>query len=307
MQFKLPEEYRQLYDCKEVTNYIEKFFTIRKENRCRVCDSVKREHPLYKDIDDRSNNWNTIQNLVSINNENIQYELTRGASHFFVHIFKDEILNRGFENKHPDYRKLTLEEIKELWYDYAISQFIGTSYVIDIDTPWINPLTAKDGNHNFFEPDIIKQMNEATWYIGKLLDKYEFKYNCMFSGNGFYFILESFYPEEYDYKVNIFEHEEKMKLKLENIEEILRRKNNQINVHAVGQGWNRYYKSPFVFHKKQPRISIPLNKDQIGNIDVDWLKKVTFIPNIVKQNNYFKFDVRIINEIISKANWSRLW
>ena len=319
VEFRVPDNYLSLYSVPEIRDFITEFFTIRKGNRCRICDINKntgRKYPLYKDTNTTTNDWETIWNLVPIK-DNLNKELLRGMSHFLVHIFDDAVVNGSFTNKYKNYKSLNIEHTKALWKDYTFDHCIGTSYVIDMDSPRLNPASAEGGKHNFFESNVISDFNESTSLISQALKDYGIKYNCIFSGNGFYFVLESYYANENLNDMTIQEYEEILKLKLESIKSDINKIHNYPNVdksvygvqiEAVGQGWSRYYKMPFAFHNSHQRISIPLNNNQIGNIDQDWLNDSTYIPNIIKyEDNNYIIDTGIIRDIISKAKWSKIW
>ena len=67
-------------------------------------------------------------------------------------------------------------------------------------------------------------------------------------------------------------------------------------------------KIPFAFHDNRARISIPLGKDHIGNIDADWLNEYTNLNNIIinKDGNYI-INNDYIREIIRISNWEKIW
>ena len=298
MTFRLKDKYLALYSIPEVTNYIQEFFNTSKFQRPRVRYSVDRKCVSYFDV--KAFQENKTKKFVAINKDNILSELAQGTSHFYTHIFDDDCLINGLSNyDNWDYKGFVYN-----FKEYAESNIKGITYVVDIDSPRVYPnIAGNTERYDFFQ--YINSFDEATKLVAEQLDDIT-EYNCMFSGNGFYFILESEYgsPEDINtYKLLIEE-------RLNKVDEYLKEMNIPIIIGAKMEGWSRYYKFPFVFHRSRPRISIPLNNNQIGHINEQWLNQVTNTSNIIKFNsidNEYNIDVGILKEIINKANWSKIW
>jgi len=299
MSFTLPDRYLSLYNVKDVTDYIEDFFKIRKLHRCRVRFGVGRDGVTYFD-DKRYNRYNGTKSLVPINKDNLLSELTQACSHFYCHIFDDDTIINGVTNND----NWSYDQFVWNWKQYAESKFKGLTYVVDIDSPRIYPdIVGKLDRYDFFTQ--IKHFNQVTELVGKMFDDMGIEYNNMFSGDGHYFVCESFYEDEWGYSVAAYK--DMIESRLNAVDKILRESNNPIQINAKCEGWSRYYKFPFVFHKHKPRISIPLSKDQCGNIDAEWLNRVTDVSNIIKYDVRYHIDVSIVRDIINKANWSKQW
>jgi len=182
--------------------------------------------------------------------------------------------------------------------DVAINLYrastVGINAIIEIDSPY---KTEKEGSPRLDIMDFIPELNKTLSIIIKRLDELGEEYYILFSGNGVYIILEGYYPRLdneierlQDYKdnfINLFENLQKDGF------------GNPLKVHIDNSGapWNDYMKIPFTFHEKKPRMSIPLSKEEI---DGKWLRQVSDVNNIMN-------DYSIINEIIKKANWEKLW
>lgn len=297
--------YLSLYKCREVQDFILKFFEVKKGNRCRVRFGVGRDSVTYYN-NEKYRNIPSTKSFVSINKDNIIDELSKSASHFFTHLFDDDSINKGLTNiDNWEYGQFNLEFRK-----YVMSKYVGITYVIDIDSPKLYPeIEGNIERYDFFEPKIINYFNEATKLVAEELDNIV-EYNCMFSGNGFYFILESFYPED---NTNIFDdiisYKDVIEAKLNEVDIKLEELNNPIRIKAKSEGWNRYYKIPFTFHRHKPKISVPLNKRYIGELNPIWLDYITDISTLIKSNNdnTTTVDCGILKEIIKDCQWEKLW
>ncbi len=165
---------------------------------------------------------------------------------------------------------------------------VGINAILEIDTPYIS-IEEKSPRVDFFE--CTNDINNTINTIDKKLEEIGENYNMLFSGNGLYIILEGYYEDNFlEYKdnfINLFENLQKDGF------------GNPLKIHIDNKlaPWNDYMKIPFTFHERKPRITVPLPK---GDIDVEWLKRVSNINNIMN-------DYSIISEIIKKANWVKLW
>lgn len=164
----------------------------------------------------------------------------------------------------------------------------GINAVIDLDTP-DDPTVNIAKRLTFF--DHIEEFNNVINKIDKKLEDEGQEYNLMFSGNGIYFILNGYYEDNFlvyrDNFVNTIDY-----LKENGLENKLR-----VHIDNKSAAWSVYTKIPFTFHDKRNRISIPLPK---GEIDKNWLDEASNPDNIMK-------DYNIINEIIKKAKWKKIW
>lgn len=165
----------------------------------------------------------------------------------------------------------------------------GLNATIEIDSPE-EPNTNKAKRTCFF--DYINDFNITIDHIDKKLNNLGEDYNTMFSGNGIYIILEGYYESNLkEYVSNFINLIDKMKE-----DEGL---GNSLKVHVDNKSapWNDYFKIPFTFHEKRPRIAIPLPK---GELDKEWIDRVTNSTNILN-------DYSIVDEIIKESNWKKLW
>lgn len=182
-----------------------------------------------------------------------------------------------------------------------VDNVCGLNLIIELDAPY-DSLERGAKRLNFF--DFIDEFNRCVNIIGKYLDDVGEEYNIMFSGNGIYIMLEGFYEIDslLDYKENFIR-------LMDNIKEDNSELDNPIKVHIDNKScpWNDYFKIPFTFHEKRPRISIPLSKDEI---DGKWLNEVSDISNIFVRDNFYDCDnfcYDVINEVISKCEWRKIW
>lgn len=311
--FIIPDNKMTLYTNEDIRKFILDFFLVRKGVRCRTRFNGRAMPFNYEDY------GNNLQyhrfNLVTINESNIVPELRYGLSHFLQHIYNREVLTEA-ENevdillkKHNIDRK-DIPKRRPIVKKVMESHYIGISNVIDIDSPKINDETTE--RMNFFDEKVIGYFNEATRLVAKEFDEIGEQYNCEFSGNGFYFITESYYPDEYLDRNHstLFAYKQKMKRICDEVDYRLWEKNIPIEIKFKKEGWSRFNKIPFAFHDSKKRISIPLGKEHIGNIDKVWLDEHTKLDNIIKIGidkdcNYI--NNQYISDITKMCKWERLW
>jgi len=302
--FIIPYKRLVLYADKEVTDFIQDFFKIRKGLRCRVRHN-NRKTPFY--WEDYNDGKSMRFNLVTIDESNIYPELKYGTSHFYQHIFDKDVLTKPDEEveillKRYNISRTDIPKRKPFVKQVIESHYAGMTIVIDIDSPQINEETTD--RTNFFDDKVIEYFNEATRLFAREFDDFGIRYNCEFSGNGFYFILESYYPDEHGKDIRSYQYT--IQEICRDVDNWLEEKNIPIRIKQKIEGWNRYNKHPFTFHDRLNRISIPLGKEHIGNIDVRWLKEVTDVSKLIDlRKDYINND--ILHEIIKRCKWEKIW
>jgi hypothetical protein len=231
----------------QTRKHILKFFTPKSGVRCRVKHPHGEVHPVY-----RNNATSAAYGgkygypLTDINRENINYELkTAATQHFLYYIFDEGIRQCNSKSEIADH-------------------IIGITCTMDVDSPYINTVSKKKTRFDSLGAkgkrvrvmfDILKNVakNELT-DVG-----YWKKTRVMWSGNGFYIILPDFYgsPSEIAEHMHGFVGMEK------HINAICRTSHNftQPLCDERTIPWNRYAKSPFTFHAKYARVSVPLNRE----------------------------------------------
>lgn len=314
--FIIPDNKMVLYSNKDIIKFILDFFKIRKGVRCRTRFNGRKTPFSYEDYGNNLQYFNF--NLVTIDENNIIPELRYGLSHFLQHIYDKEVLTEA-ENevdillKKYNINRNDIPNRRPIVKKIMESHYAGIINVIDIDSPHLNENTTE--RMNFFDNKVIGYFNEATRLVANEFDDIGELYNCEFSGNGFYFITESYYPSEYLYRNHstLFAYKQKLKRICDEIDRRLWEKNIPITINFKKEGWSRFNKMPFAFHDSRNRISIPLGKKHIGNIDVKWLDEHTNLNNIIikdnnddNKNNYIIND-KCVDEIIKACRWEKLW
>ncbi len=261
------------YTKSEALDFIKKYFNVKKGVRCVAChyrEYPKKGRHQYEHFENKVR----MITIPHIKNEIPNILTDFNCVHSFMRIFRKSVLE--------------WMDIKD-YLPTIRNSSIGMNAILEIDTPYVS-LEEKSPRIDFF--DCINDINNTIKIIDKELENINEKYNMMFSGNGLYFILEGYYNEDtfMDYKenfINLFENMQKNGL------------GDKLKVHIDNKlaPWNDYMKIPFTFHERKPRITVPLPK---GDIDTEWLKRVSHTTNIM--NNY-----TIISEIIKTANWEKLW
>jgi hypothetical protein len=312
--FVIPEQKMILYEENiDIVKFITDFFNIRKGVRCRTRFNGRKMPFNYEDY---GNNLQYSRfNLVTINKENIIPELRYGLSHFLQHIYNKEVLTEaevevdtllkrnGIARNDIPKRRPIVKKVME-------SHYIGITNVIDIDSPYVNKNTTE--RMDFFEPKVIGYFNEATRLLANEFDEVGELYNPEFSGNGLYFINESYYPDEYLGRNHSTLAAYKMKIKriCDEVDYKLWEKNIPITIKFKREGWSRFNKIPFAFHDNRAKLGIPLGKEHIGNIDVKWLDEHTNVKNFIGYDSTmgkYIIDNDLIKEVIKACKWEKLW
>lgn len=195
------------------------------------------------------------------------------CNHTYIYTFKD----------HKDKCFPNIDRIK-MFEDYEL----GINAFLDLDMPE-DPEGKNAKRLNFF--DHIDEFNVVLSKIDKILKKNGEKYNLMFSGNGIYVLFQGYYED------NLDEYVENMKNLIDHLKESELGDKSKVHVCNTRAPWNDYHKLPFTFHETRPRMSLPLKK---GKLDGEWLNRVSNVNNVMK-------DYNIINEIIKKCRWEKLW
>jgi len=238
--------------------------------------------------------------FTDINRENL-WRLTRevGTIHFREWAY-DEIVRKVDRSKIEGYE---FEEHR-----------MGVSVVLDIDAPTF--ITGnKEVKVDFFGiengNDYFDDFQKAKRIIEKELDELGLEYNCLFSGNGIYLIIESDYPKKLDElladtyinktmntdevsKINEFwdvEYVSKIRANIVDINRILYENGVLCSIDPRWKAWSVYHKIPFTYHGSKDRLSIPICK---GDMNKEWMDYVTNLDNLDKIN---------VSEIIKRANW----
>lgn len=309
--FVIPEPKMALYDNnKDIVKFILDFFRIRKGVRCRTRFNGRAMPFYYEDYGDNLKYYRF--NLVTINESNIIPELRYGLSHFLRHIYDKEVLTEAEKEidillKEYNIDRKNKEKRRSIVYRVMHSHYMGITEVIDIDSPRINNDTTE--RMNFFDDKVIEYFNEATRLCARELDEMGEEYNCLFSNNGFYFITKSYYPDEYldrNYS-SLFAYKNRMKELCNDVDTWLYQKNIPIAIKQKIEGWSRFNKMPFAFGDR--RISIPISKDHIGNIDKKWLEEHTNPNNLTMSNTRGEYEPNneYVSEIIKMCKWEKLW
>lgn len=298
-----------------ITKFITEFFNIRKGVRCRTRFNGRTVPFNYEDYGEHLDKHRF--NLVSINEENVLPELAYGLSHFMQHIFNKEVLTEaegevdtllkqyGIVRSDIQKRRPIVKKVME-------GRYLGITNVIDIDSPYIGKDTTQ--RMDFFDSKVVGYFNEATKMMASEFDEVGELYNCQFSGNGFYFINESYYPDEYlgmNYST-LPAYVLKIKRICDEVDYRLKMKNIPIQIKFKKEGWSRFNKMPFAYHDSRARLCIPIGKEHIGNIDVKWLDKHTNIENLMgyrEDEDYEGYWVSdyLVDEIIKSCRWEKIW
>lgn len=268
----------KFYEESDVKQFIDNFFDVKKGVRCiagHEKDMYRLKHqPSYRIWENNQCRAITIHDPISKKYDAL---VDYWCNHTFMYTFDKSILdwNDGL-NSIPMFR----------------DNRIGLNAVIDLDSP-DDPGSNYAKRLTFF--DYIDDFNNVINRIDKFLGDYTTDYNLQFSGNGIYINLEGYYGDD------ILE-EDCARDMFINLLDNLREKqglDNKLKVHVdnAGAPWNDFFKLPFTFHETKSRVSIPLPK---GELDGEWINRVSNVNNITT-------DKSIVNEIIKKAKWDKIW
>jgi len=308
--FVIPDSKMVLYSNEDIIKFILDFFRVRKGVRCRTRFNGRAMPFYYEDYGDNLEDYRF--NLVTIDEKNIIPELRYGLSHFLRHIYDKDVLTEAEKEvdillKEHGIDRNNKEKRRPIVYRVMHSHYMGITEVIDIDSPRINNETTE--RMNFFDDKVIEYFNETTRLCARELDENGEEYNCLFSNNGFYFITKSYYPDEYEGRnhSSLFAYKNRMKELCKDVDNFLYRKNIPIEIKQKIEGWSRFNKMPFAFGDR--RISIPISKEHIGNINKKWLEEHTNPSNLIKFNRESGYELNneYISEIIRMCKWEKLW
>ena len=165
----------------------------------------------------------------------------------------------------------------------------------------INPCIEID--YHIKGSTIFDKYKEAIYLkclIEEKIEEMGFKSNSIFSGNGFYTVVKSYYFEELnntldDIKKNMGEFKNK---KNREMKKKFKTKPIPLIDTAFETIWSKYHKIPFTYHNKYNRVSLPISN---GEVDKDYLKTISNFDNFINLNT------NEINSIIHKANWREIW
>ena len=257
-----------------VLKFIDEYFNVKKGARC-IVGHVKdmyalTRQPTYRIYKDNKCRVLTIPDSLTHNHMSL---LDYWTVHSYMYVFDKRVLEWTDLENRKDIMKESL---------------VGINAVIELDSPE-DKNSDKAKRTSFF--DYVHHFNEAINIIDKRLTELGEDYNLMFSGNGIYLLLEGYYGDNLnDYVDNFI-----------NLNDNLRENglgdNLKVHVDNRAAPWNDYFKCPFTFHEKRPRMSIPLPK---GELDENWIRFVSYTENIT-------YDYDIVNEIIKKSGWRKLW
>lgn len=259
-----------LYNNSEAVDFILRFFNVGKDKggtRCRVWT---------KDLENGRQiiaRYGKNQKLVSLGEENIMKQLFEGhTTYFYEFIFDIEGIKHAF----------TKNQKKK--------QVIGVSCVMDIDAPNIFSETEGIiGRKNMF--DFVDSFDSVLEIVDSEMNEVGIDYKISSSGNGIYIIAEPFYSDSVN-EVYLFA--DKFSEMINDINHL--KGSNPVDIHDNAKAWSYYYKCPMSFHVSKQRLSIPLRKG--GEIDWDWMKRITDIKNL-NMNNCEE----VVSEIIRKCEW----
>lgn len=268
-------ERTNFYENSKAHDFIKDYFNVKNGVRCIVGHIkdiyLKNKSPTYYKYE---NNNCRAMTIPDYHNKNYQALTEFWCIHSLMYIFNPIVLDWMDSLNH---KKIITDNI------------VGLNAVIEIDSPE-EPNSDKAKRTSFF--DYINEFNTTINHIDKKLENIGENYNIMFSGNGIYIILEGYYENNLrDYVLNFI-----------NLVDVMKEDEglgNNLKVHVDNKSapWNDYFKLPFTFHEKRPRISIPLPK---GEIQKDWLDNVTSTNNVLN-------DYTIIDEIIKNCEWKKIW
>lgn len=232
--------------------------------------------------------------MQSLNKNNILMELRQGKTqHFFVYVFDEEIVQCSDSSQ--------IEEFDEKGWKH--SHIIGLTPVIELDS-----LKIPNGKNSerydclgAYSNNIISNFNTARTVIKELLKDIKNEETnetlwdstrMMFSGNGIYFILDTFYGNNRD---ETFRFMLKFVELMEDINALcVERGGEPVVDHTQTLPWNDFFKCPFTFHQKYDRISIPLDKDMMINAD--------YIRNY-SDPEFLSKDKRHVEQLIKISKW----
>jgi len=213
--------------------------------------------------------------MININPKNYKSELRLGKTqHFFVYIFDEGVT------------KLTTSAK----IDKCV---IGFTPVIEIDSIDIGDTQERYDCFGSKSKLVIKHFNLVNQVVKDELaeiDEWN-KTKMLFSGNGIYYILETFYSS----RKKVDEYSSKLVEMMNDINVIAAKKKIKTLVDFTDTlPWNDFFKIPFTLHYKYDRLSIPLNKDE--KISKQYLEKYSNIEYLTKNETE-------TNYVIKNSGW----
>ncbi len=296
----------------EVVDFICDFFEIKKKNkgykgekgeagiRTRVIQDIynKREPIHYCSWDKKC--------LIGINKDNFWQQIKiPGVLHFREVIYDKECL-RILDKSKGEYEGYEFEENR-----------IGISVCFDIDAPHVEISDDKGGKReikgNIF--NYWDDFNRAKTVAEKELEETGKDWNCIWSGNGAYLVMESWYApfddtgkngikvgtgdkNNYFWDVKIAS---KIMATFRDINLIFKDKGIRCHIDEIWKFWSIYHKSPFVVHGMRDVLSIPIPK---GELDMGQMKKNTITGVRGDGSRLEEID---IGSIINECGWKKIW
>jgi hypothetical protein len=180
---------------------------------------------------------------------------------------------------------------------------IGSSIVFEIDAPSVPSVDKDDrveemknsGKIDFFDSRYYEEFMWVKARVEQKLDMLGAKYNCLFSGNGIYIIVETAYFDEIE-NMNLYKMRKTKQNMFSQIQPFPPDSNKKghpvIDLRDIG--WALYFKVPFSFHETRDRMVIPISK---GYINREWLDRVT------DMNYEYAMTKENIDDILGKCGW----
>lgn len=253
-----------------VKEFILKFFNVRTGIRARAFqDKSKKLYYRY--------GWKGQENLVPLTGAYFfqQIENAKAAIFFYEYLFDDRVTKRDIKK----------DEI--VGHNDKIT---GATFVFEIDMPRDEDNKKYDFFDHFSKIMVVKRRVEIE------LKQRKIEYNCVFSGNGIYIIIESLYLKDVNKDVYWLRGLRRSYVKMLNRVTYVTKPIPVVDDRELG--WANYFKIPFTFHESRDRMTIPISK---GYIDKEWLDKATNLSNdycMTKEN---------ITDIIQKSKWVKIW
>lgn len=285
---------KSFYENSTALRFIDLYFKVKKGVRCIAGHVENYKYPSYYKHNDTKDKLK-MMTLPDADNNTYWHLKHYYCIHSFQFIFDKRVLE--WMNMFKINEK---KEMGKVYIETIIDNIIGLCPVLDIDAP-VDPLifeqTGKEIKLNFF--DHIDSFNDAINIIHKTLEREDTRYNKLFTGNGLKIELESCYAGINGDIDTVLDYAENFKNLFQKLQDD--KLGDKFKVHICNSSipWNDYFKCPFSFHEKMPRITLPLPK---GDIDAKWLDRVSNVNNVMK-------DYNIIDEIIDKCDndWEVLW
>lgn len=302
----------------DVVDFICDFFEIKKKNkgyrgmsgiRTRVIQDIwNRKEPLHYCMWDK-------KCLIGINKNNFWQQIKiPGVLHFREVVYDKECL-RVLDESKGEYEGYEFEENR-----------IGISVCFDIDAPHVEISDGKGGKRevkgSMFE--YWDDFNKAKVVIEKELEETGRDWNCIWSGNGVYLVVETWYAPfdntgKNGIKINGSENgsengsgdknnyfwdvkiASKIMATFRDINLIFKDKGIRCHIDEIWKFWSIFHKAPFTVHGRMDALSIPIPK---GELDLGWMKNNT-ITGI--RGNGSRLEEIDVSDIMKQCNWRQIW